>query len=154
MPLHFAVTCDIDSTLADTTHRQRMIDPQHREATDWTAYAQACGDDRPTHVVELLARLSANHYVVLVTSRPEAARPQTLAWLAKHRILFDALIMDDGTHASPTAFKVAAVAQVNAERPVSVHIDDWWEVGQAVWDELRIPAVTVRVYAPDRAMTR
>jgi hypothetical protein len=156
-PASCALTCDIDSTLADTTHRQEMIDPAHRDETDWTAYAKACADDKPTPVntlVGLLASLPALK-IVLVTSRPEASRPETVAWLERHRVVYDDLIMDDGKdYGGPNLYKVAMIGRVHRETPVVLHLDDWWDVNQALWFTLGIPGVTVRVYSPDRVMTR
>lgn len=147
------ITVDIDSTLADTTHRQHLINTEHRDETDWTAYAKACAHDQPTDVVTLVDLLGVDHDIVLVTSRPEAARPETVAWLDLHKIVYDDLVMAPDT-TDPTGFKVEAIRKINSEYPVALHLDDWWGVGQAVRDELGIPVVIVRVYPPEREMTR
>jgi hypothetical protein len=147
------VTSDVDSTLADTTQRRHLINSEQHDATDWTAYARACAADAPTPVIDLLHLLGRVHNIVLITSRPEPARSETIAWLSANHVMYDALIMDDGEYETPTQFKVAAVEQVNAISPVVLHLDDWWGVGQAVMDTLGIPSVTVSVYPPVPAMT-
>jgi hypothetical protein len=149
MPKTQAVTIDIDSTLADTRHRAAtMIDPAERESTDWTAYARACGGDSPTDVIALVRALAPHYTIVLVTSRPVASRNETLAWLDAQQVPYDALVMDEGFHTTPTEFKVAAIEQVNYTYDVVLHLDDWWGIGEAVRETLGIPTVIVRVYAP------
>lgn len=145
-----AVTVDLDSTLADTRHRaSAMIDKTDRENTDWTLYAQACTDDTPTDVVALVRALAPYYMIVLVTSRPIASKNQTMRWLEAHNVPYDAIVMDEGFHNTPTEFKVAAIEQVAYTYDVVLHLDDWWKVGEAVKAALDIPTVIVRVYAPE-----
>lgn len=154
MPRSTSVTFDIDSTLADTTHRKHMINTDDREATDWTAYARACADDLATDVVTLTRLLHPLHRIFLVTARPEAAEAETRAWLREHGVAYDALIMRDRDteRLSPTEWKVCAIQAIDRLFPVKLHVDDWFGVGEAVRQRLSIPTMIVRIYAPDVAM--
>lgn len=149
------VTVDIDSTLADTRHRSALIDAVDREATDWLAYAQACADDEPTDVIVLLRVLERSHGIILVTSRPAGARRETEAWLAAQNVPYDDLVMNEllidttGHYLDATGHKVAALRDLSIRYDIVLHIDDWWQTAQAIKDQLGIPTVVVRVYAPE-----
>lgn len=144
-----AVTCDIDSTIADTSIRaDKMINKFNRHLTDWEAYALACESDTPTDTVELVRLLSQNYIIVLVSARPKSSQKVTMEWLEKYDIPYDYLVLDEGYHDSIIDYKVAAVSQVNEAFPVKLHIDDWWGIGEAVKESLGIPTVIVRSYAP------
>ena len=144
-----AITCDIDSTLADTLHRAHLINVADRETTDWLAYAQACGGDTPTAVVGLLRVLAPHHKIILVTSRPEGARRQTQDWLAAAEVPYDSLVMLEKHGQDPTQYKVEAIEKIRRDYDVVLHLDDWWAVGEAVQTQLGIPTVIVRVYQPE-----
>jgi hypothetical protein len=150
MPRPRLVTCDIDSTLADTHIRAAaMINRDDRSATDWTAYAQACASDSPTDVIALLSALCMSQTIALVTARPPESYPQTVAWLHRYRVPFDLLFMCPSTVKDPTGWKVDTIARLHAEDGgVAFHVDDWWAVGQRLREEHNIPTIVVRVYAP------
>jgi hypothetical protein len=103
-----AVVFDIDGVLSDAAGRQHFIERGRR---DWDAFFEACGEDPLVdEVARLLELLAPELAVVLLTGRPLRVRPQTLAWLAHHRLRWDLLVMRDrGDYAQVSRFKRAAV---------------------------------------------
>lgn len=74
---------DLDSTIADLSHRLRFI---KQEPADWRAFFAACGNDAPIEDVIALARaLSAEDMIVVyVTGRSDECRDETVGWLRRH----------------------------------------------------------------------
>lgn len=152
------VSFDLDSTLADTAHRAGLIHSQ-RDLTDWEAYSMACASDGPGPALPLVhAFQGLGATVVIVSARNEGARAITHDWLkrhavhAEHVVLYDeeifgsALRRNKITHVE---LKVRQLAWVNGwyqhlrgER-ISLHVDDWPEVRDAVQSKLHIPTVIV-----------
>ena len=147
-----AVVVDIDSTLADTFHRSHMIlQGDQREDTDWVAYAKACGGDTPTGTVDLLRLLDPYYTIVLMTSRPGAARDETVEWLTRYRVPYDVLIMDYKHAPSTVDFKVEQIRElIRSGWDVRLLLEDNWKIGEAVKAELGVPSVIVRSYAPNK----
>jgi hypothetical protein len=144
------ITVDLDSTLADTTHRHHMIDRVN--GTDWVAYSKACVDDKVIMATESLvwgfARLGVQiHYL---TGRVEEARPETETWLKKNGLPNDGLWMDD----QPDRHGSKSHSKYKRDRIIDVivslyplehlfHIDDWPDVKVAL-EEADIPCLCVR----------
>lgn len=86
-----AVLVDLDGTLSDATGRQHHLE---RRPKDWDSFFAACGDDplidQIARLVELLDR---DLLVVLLTARPTKTREATLAWLERHAVRWDLLVM-------------------------------------------------------------
>lgn len=127
------VTFDLDSTLADTQHRQHMIN-RDGGATDWAAYAQECYKDKPVvSVVLMLHALSERYDIWIVSARDGSARERTQHWLASYGIHPKGMILDDGTieHTpSHGHYKLAAVELIEemTGQKVAMHVDDWAQV--------------------------
>lgn len=144
-----AAVFDLDSTLCDTRERAAtMIDKTDRSKTDWTAYAKACGSDKPTDVLSLVHLLAPTHQIVLLTSRPEAAIKETVAWLTKHQVGYSMLIMDDGRFEHASDYKVAAIEWIQQFHQVDIVVEDWWETAEAIRFHLHLPVIVPRVYPP------
>ena len=107
------VVFDLDGVLSDAAGRQHFLEWGRR---DWDAFFDACGDDPLVdEVARLLELLDASLRIVLLTGRPVRVQPQTLAWLAHHRLRWDVLVMRDrGDYAQVSRFKRAAVADLRA----------------------------------------
>ena len=109
-PKRATVCVDLDSTLADTSHRHHMVLPgDQRDGTDWVAYSLACEEDKPIEgACQLVRILSRDHRIVVLSRRDEASRELTSRWLLRHRVPFDELILGgvDGAPADPREFKV------------------------------------------------
>jgi FMN phosphatase YigB (HAD superfamily) len=85
------VVFDMDGVLTDSAHRQHLLED---DTTDWDAFFAACdGDAEITEWCQILRVVDPAVGVVLLTSRPVAVRPQTLAWLERTGVRWDLLIM-------------------------------------------------------------
>lgn len=146
-----AVAVDIDSTLADTRHRASMINTADRGRTDWLAYAKACADDLPTATVSLVNLLAERHQILILTSRPLGAMVETKKWLDAQSVEYNMLIMDSKERGR-VEFKVETLRGLQVHFNVKLLLEDAWDIGQAVQDELGIPTVVVRSYAPSVEM--
>lgn len=86
-----AVLVDLDGTLSDARGRQHHLE---RRPKDWDGFFAAAGDDplidQIARLVELLDR---DLLVVLLTARPTRVRDATLAWLERHGVRWDLLVM-------------------------------------------------------------
>ena len=144
-----AVVADIDSTLAETSHRKHLIlQGDQREDTDWLAYAQACADDTPTAAVALLALLRPHYKIILLTSRPEGSYEQTNQWLKDHGVRYDLLAMENGSGLGTVGYKVHSLRVILEKYDVKLLLEDSWNIRIAVEKELGIPTLVVRAYAP------
>lgn len=153
------VTCDLDSTLADTRHRHQMID--RIAGTDWQAYAKACGADGVVIGAAALVRaLAPTHEIHYVTGRPFSAYPETMEWLTRHHLPVDGLWMDpsDGvdyaTAMDHATYKLGMIRRVerHTQRGVIFHLDDWALV-RVVLEEHGIPCLCVRTPQEVAALT-
>ncbi|CAM5314538.1 hypothetical protein GCM10010329_57240 [Streptomyces spiroverticillatus] len=71
---------DLDGTLADSAHRQHLLE---RRPRDWDAFFAAAPADPPLpEGVALALRSAEDSEVVYLTGRPERCRADTVAWLA------------------------------------------------------------------------
>lgn len=84
--------CDIDGTIANIEHRLHFI---QRDKPDWDGFFGACIDDKPIHeVIETLQYLNGGEAcIVMISGRSDAVRLQTGAWLHKHNIPYEELLM-------------------------------------------------------------
>jgi hypothetical protein len=114
------VFCDLDSTLADTRHRQTG-----ETNPDWHAYAMASVGDTVIKGMALL--LTVLHRkgvpIVLMSSRWGGARQVTKEWLGENDIPYDWLTLPDETPASMT--EVAAWKVVKADEWLARLGPDW-----------------------------
>jgi phosphoglycolate phosphatase-like HAD superfamily hydrolase len=77
---------DIDGTLADTSHRQWVLEEKRPYGPNWELFFCLAVDDKPfPHMQQLLSDLH-QYWVrfVYVTGRPERYRQLTEDWLDKH----------------------------------------------------------------------
>lgn len=145
------VTVDLDSTLADTTHRHHLIDRVN--GTDWIKYAAACVDDAPILATVALIKLLAacGVKIVYVTGRDESSRGLTLEWFDKCDLPCDGLYMDDesgGATYRHSVYKLKRVQEVISSPEWEnekhwFHIDDWPDVKVAL-EDAGIPCLCVR----------
>lgn len=108
----WVVFCDIDSTLADTRHRQTG----QTEGVDWNAYAMQSGNDGLIEGVAVLLRVLSSRGVpiILMSVRWDGARDLTKWWLDHHHVPYDWLTLADETPDSTTevaAWKVRKVEE-------------------------------------------
>jgi hypothetical protein len=143
-----AVIFDLDSTLADTRHRQWMIPfikakraaPGHPRYSGnpvtWDDYSMACSGDTPIPGPVFLAQLfrAMNHEVYIVSGRSAAARVLTEKWLKTHDIPWDGIFLRPAGDRTPNAqFKVGILHSLIAAGIVPVlWVDDLAKVGDAI----------------------
>lgn len=107
-----AVVVDIDGVLSDATDRQHFIDGDGRR--DWRGFFDACGEDTLIdEVAVLIGLLEPGLAVVLLTGRPVRVQDRTLAWLDRHHVRWDLLIMRDaGDYSRAREFKRQTVGEL------------------------------------------
>lgn len=105
---------DLDGVLSDATSRQHFLDGPGRR--DWQGFFDACGEDPLIEAsAALLHLLDPGLVVVLLTGRPVRVRRMTLAWLDRHRLRWDLLVMRaGGSYAGAREMKRVAVADLRA----------------------------------------
>jgi hypothetical protein len=103
-----AVVVDLDGTLSDAAGRQHHLE---RQPKDWDGFFAASGDDPLIdQIARLMELLDPGLLVVLLTARPVRVRRTTLAWLARHQVRWDLLVMrDDGDYRPSHEAKLDAV---------------------------------------------
>jgi phosphoglycolate phosphatase-like HAD superfamily hydrolase len=89
------IILDLDGTLADCGHRLHLA-----SGKDWPAFHALSVEDKPhediMHFIEALqnGQMFNDHFsVVICTGRNEEFRLITHAWLTRHGITYDALLM-------------------------------------------------------------
>jgi phosphoglycolate phosphatase-like HAD superfamily hydrolase len=84
---------DIDGTLSDCSHRAHHVKYYPK---NWASFnSEMVNDSLIESTSVILAALSFNYTIILVTGRPESYRGVTEEWLKKHGIEADALYMRD-----------------------------------------------------------
>lgn len=122
-----AVVVDLDSTLADTSHRRHLAPPREAadRASEWLPYALACTDDDPILGTRALVGLLAEVVeVVILTGRNEGAREATEAWLARWAIRCDRLVMRPEHEDRLHSWKADMLDALGEEYDVVLAIDD------------------------------
>lgn len=83
---------DLDGTLADISHRTHHILGENK---DWDAFYGAVAEDTPIKQTCAIANALAlgGFKIWIMSGRSDVTRDQTVAWLNKHGIAFDELLM-------------------------------------------------------------
>ena len=131
------IVFDLDDTLADTSHRQCILDEEFEKgiATDkWDKFFQACDKDEPKWpIIHILNDLAlANHKVEIWTGRSDLVLEKTKAWLDKYlnpTIAFNLRMRQQGDFRHDTELKAQWLEQ--AGKPDLVFDDrtsvvKWW----------------------------
>ena len=109
------IVFDLDSTLADTAHRQHILDNGDRKSSEtWNAFFDACDQDPPIQpIIDVLHALSVMpfHRVEIWTGRSDRVREKTMTWLHQHvssGFLAKASVRmrPEGDHRSDTELKI------------------------------------------------
>jgi phosphoglycolate phosphatase-like HAD superfamily hydrolase len=88
-----AIVIDVNGTLSDVSRVIHFIQGAEK---DWESFFDAMNDSRvPVNpmVKEMAKRFRNGHAVVLVSGAPERYQDQTVAWLNRNGIPFDAIFM-------------------------------------------------------------
>ena len=81
------IVFDLDDTLADTSHRQYILEQEFETSTEkWNAFFDACDSDVPvSEMITLLDTLATSgHRVEIWTGRSDRVIAKTKEWLSKH----------------------------------------------------------------------
>lgn len=145
------VVVDLDSTLADTSHRHAftpLSDPRYT----WVDYSLLSIDDKPVPGAVRLVQLLYEHYQIHILSfREDAATEMTMHWLVRHNIPYDRLQlkpagMPDDNH---NRYKIEAVKQLQEQgESVELVIDDWPGLREAMWEAVGVPVLVVNPCYP------
>lgn len=92
MPSSGIVLVDIDSTLADTSHRHGMTPNNNPEMT-WRDYSMLCSLDTPIPgTVQLVNILfQAGFTIIMLSGRSIDSKDLTISWLERNNIPFHAI---------------------------------------------------------------
>ena len=152
---HRAVLWDLDSTLANTAHRQPMVPLIRAKAgPTWEDYSMACVDDTPVEgtvaLVQLLSGLGQESenplYQYGVSGRSEAARQLTLDWFAKHGVpLDDVYLRPAGDHTPNGRYKVHVIRMLR-DKGIDVvrFVEDWKETADYIHSKTGVPVLVVQ----------
>lgn len=121
------VSFDLDSTLCDTTQRQKMI---VEGFSDWATYSLACGwdDDGPAlPIAQYLSAIGAP--LVVCSARDEVARAATIAWLRARGVKPWLVVLNNGEeighiHGKWKAERLLEI-QDTLGRKIVAHFDDF-----------------------------
>jgi hypothetical protein len=114
---------DIDGVLADAGHRQHHVESSPK---DWDAFFAAVGDDAPIPAgLGLVRDLATDHRVVLLSGRPERTRADTEAWLDRHDVGYERLLLrPDVDRRTASVFKAEAIRGIGDPATLAVVVDD------------------------------
>lgn len=139
---HKAYIFDIDGTLADTSHRQHLLNSTPK---DWKGYFAAMSQDAPNRPVIQVAKvlLDTGFTIILVTGRPAAYRLETLTWLAKYGVCCHQLHMrEEGDYRPDHEIKLDILNTISQHYEVQAAFDDRDSV-VAMWRDAGIPCFQV-----------
>ncbi|MDP9953785.1 MULTISPECIES: nucleotidase [Streptomyces] len=129
---------DLDGTLADTAHRQHLLEGPRR---DWAGFFAAAPDDPPlAEGVRMVLASAEECRIVYLTGRPERCRRDTVRWLDRQGLPQGELLMrrnDDRRPARRT--KLDVLKRLGRSRPVRVLVDD----DELVCDAAEVAGFTV-----------
>lgn len=135
------VLCDIDGTLADGTHREHFL---HGEKKDWQSYYALLSDDAPIDIIcRWIYAEKHERTVILVSGRPDTYQNETIAWLDKHGIGYDYLLMRSGGDKRPDTQVKADILKLLPKEKIVCVIDDRPSVVR-MWKENGLRVVSVR----------
>jgi hypothetical protein len=95
IPAKDVVVCDLDGTISLDTHRAHYLKGSGNPNNQWDKYFAACGSDEPNWpVIQLLTLFRVNKKKIYILSgRVEKVRIDTLEWLDRYKVPWDALEM-------------------------------------------------------------
>lgn len=150
-----AVLWDLDSTLANTAHRQPMVSLIRAHAKGgptWEDYSMASVDDTPVEgtvaLVRLLDQMDPDGVLHQygVSGRSECARDVTLDWFKRHGVPLDGLYLrPDGDHTPNGKYKVGVINQLrDSGTDVVLFVEDWRETAEYIREKTSVPVLVVQ----------
>lgn len=144
------IVCDLDSTLANTYHREHLAPEMHlREPVEnWIPYSKACIDDTVIEGVKRALNLYAEAGMLIhfVSGRNIEALAETIQWLDANEIHWDFVRLhrhDDLRHNGE--YKSAYINSLREDgfEPVLM-FEDHVSVCEMIEERTGVPCVTVR----------
>jgi len=91
------IVVDLDGTIALNQHRYHYIYPKDGGKPNWNSFFLACIDDAPNWAVihSIAALRKADYKIHIMSARGMVAYEETIAWLSKYSVSYDALTMRD-----------------------------------------------------------
>lgn len=154
-----AVLWDLDSTLANTAHRQHMVPLiKAKQGPTWEDYSMACTADTPVEGTVTLVRLLATSTLTDtegtrrrfvqygVSGRSEAARDLTQAWFTRHGVPLDGLYLRPaGDHTPNGRYKVGVIRKLRDHGiDVVLFVEDWAETAEYIREKTGVPVLVVQ----------
>lgn len=148
------IAWDLDSTLANTLHRQPFIKKIKAGEATWQDYAMLAADDEPIRgAVALLRMLSGACFPqVVITGRNDCARTLTWDWFDRHQVPVHRLYMrPDGDRTPNGEYKVQTLHRLaRYGYNVRLFVEDWDVVADKIRIETGIPVLVLKApYPPD-----
>jgi hypothetical protein len=142
------VCWDLDSTLADTRHRQHMVPLIKAGKGTWLEYSMACADDEPIEGAVALVRFLHDLGVCQfgVSGRNASAEHATRDWLKRYQVpLDDVFLRPDGDYTENGLFKIRVLGQLRDRGfDVVLFIDDWQETADIIQAVTPVPVLVVK----------
>jgi len=139
---------DLDSTLANTMHRQHMVSLIREKKATWLDYSLACVDDAPIDGAVTLVRLlyGARVHQFAVSGRNASAEDITRDWLKRHQVpLQNVFLRVDGDYTANGLFKVKVINQLRERGfDVVLFIEDWQETADTITEKTGVPVLVVK----------
>ena len=139
------VICDLDSTLADTSHRHDLS-PHTNPGVTWAEYGkQAYRDELILGTARVLSLLrQVGHEIHILSGRPSSLYEVTTRWLHKHKINFSVLRLHRSSDSDDlVAYKMNYLKQLQAKKiPVVLAIEDWPDICEA-YEQMGVPSVCI-----------
>lgn len=149
-----AVLFDLDSTIANTYHRQHMVPAIRDGKLTWDDYAMACAEDETFPGVVRLATLMWMHFQVhIVSGRSDVALDLTDRWLRRYGVPFDVLkLRPPGHYESNSEFKISYIRELKAAGiDASLFVEDWKSTGDEITAATGVPCLIVNPCYPEDA---
>lgn len=140
---------DLDSTVCSTVHRRHMVPAIKEGLSTWDDYAMACPDDIPiAGTVALMRELKGTH--IAISGRSALAEDLTYAWLEKHAVPLDAVILRaHGDHTPNGKYKVRVLKTLRATgADIRLFFEDWDEAAKEIAEGAGIPVVGINPFDP------
>ncbi len=97
-----AIYSDLDGSLANCEHRRHHVRRTDGKKKDWKAFhAGIPYDSVDEPVLEVIRRFNGDYKIVLCTGRDSNQKLNTVNWLEKHGVPYDALYMRDRSDHRP-----------------------------------------------------
>ena len=136
------VIFDLDGVISDASHRQHYL---RGEEKNWNGFFSACTEDPPIiSGVKLINLLHKSHKTIILTARPNSIQSETIDWLKKYGVIWDALIMrSNEDYQQSSKMKLSALNQITDAGYVPILVFDDDPRNIEMFLEHDVPAISV-----------